>query len=40
MIWVEWKLIAPAMEDYGFSGLCRSDYFVEAAPPNVPSLDL
>jgi F420-dependent oxidoreductase-like protein len=38
--WSRWMRIARAAEDLGFAGLYRSDHFVNAAPPDLDSLDL
>jgi alkanesulfonate monooxygenase SsuD/methylene tetrahydromethanopterin reductase-like flavin-dependent oxidoreductase (luciferase family) len=40
LTWDKWKAFAPAVEDFGFSGLYRSDHFVDADPPDLPSLEL
>lgn len=38
--WENWKRIATAVEDLGFSGLFRSDHFTNANPPDLDSLEL
>jgi F420-dependent oxidoreductase-like protein len=38
--WPRWQRIAAAVEDLGFSGLYRSDHFVNGSPPNMDSLEL
>jgi alkanesulfonate monooxygenase SsuD/methylene tetrahydromethanopterin reductase-like flavin-dependent oxidoreductase (luciferase family) len=40
LTWGKWKAFAPAVEDFGFSGLYRSDHFVDASLPDMPSLEL
>jgi alkanesulfonate monooxygenase SsuD/methylene tetrahydromethanopterin reductase-like flavin-dependent oxidoreductase (luciferase family) len=40
LTWDKWKVFAPAVEALGFAGLYRSDHFVDAAPPDLPSLEL
>jgi F420-dependent oxidoreductase-like protein len=38
--WENWKRMALAVEDLGFSGLFRSDHFTNAKPPDLDSLEL
>jgi F420-dependent oxidoreductase-like protein len=38
--WENWKRIATAVEDLGFSGLFRSDHFTNVNPPDLDSLEL
>lgn len=38
--WERWKRIVPAVEDFGFAGLYRSDHFTNATPPDIDSLEL
>jgi alkanesulfonate monooxygenase SsuD/methylene tetrahydromethanopterin reductase-like flavin-dependent oxidoreductase (luciferase family) len=40
LTWDKWKKFAPAVENFGFSGLYRSDHFVDADLPDLPSLEL
>ena len=40
LTWDRWKVFAPAVEAFGFSGLYRSDHFVDTAPPDLPSLEM
>ena len=40
LTWDRWKAFAPAVEALGFSGLYRSDHFVDADPPDRPSLEM
>lgn len=40
LTWGKWKMFAPTVEDFGFSGLFRSDHFLDASPPDEPSLEL
>lgn len=40
LTWDKWKVFAPTVEDFGFSGLYRSDHFIDATPPDLPSLEM
>ena len=40
LTWGKLKVFAPAVEALGFSGLFRSDHFVDADPPDLPALEL
>ena len=40
LTWDRLKAFAPTVEALGFSGLFRSDHFVDAAPPDLPSLEM
>lgn len=40
LTWDRWRVFAPAVEALGFSGLFRSDHFVDADPPDMPSLEM
>ena len=40
LTWDRWKTFAPIVEALGFSGLYRSDHFVDADPPDLPSLEM
>src|SRR5574341_1200229 len=37
--WPRWMRIARAVEDLGFAGLCRSDHYTNANPPDLDSLE-
>ncbi len=38
--WARWQRIVRAVEDLGFAGLCRSDHYTNASPPDLDSLEL
>ena len=38
--WDRWKRLVPAVEEFGFDGLFRSDHFYDAEPPEMDSLEL
>jgi alkanesulfonate monooxygenase SsuD/methylene tetrahydromethanopterin reductase-like flavin-dependent oxidoreductase (luciferase family) len=40
LTWDRWKNFVPRVEECGYSGLFRSDHFVEAEPPDQDSLEL
>jgi alkanesulfonate monooxygenase SsuD/methylene tetrahydromethanopterin reductase-like flavin-dependent oxidoreductase (luciferase family) len=40
LTWDKWKAFAPTVEKLGFSGLYRSDHFIDAEPPDMPSLEM
>jgi len=40
LTWDRWKALVARVEDWGFSGLYRSDHFTMARPPNADSLEM
>lgn len=40
LTWDTWQALVARVEDWGFSGLYRSDHFTMASPPNAASLEM